>query len=158
MVPPVLNQGACSSCYAFSAAAVISAAVSIATQQPAVQLSPKPFVDCFYDFAGCGEAWRQAAVWWAPPLLSAAVQRSTACCRQKRAGRNGVPRSTLPSTRVFVRPTCSATRPVLPLLVFCACRWWPPACVCPAMGVHCGRSAAVYVPVYPIHRRLFFCL
>lgn len=84
VVPPVLNQGACSSCYAFSAAAVISAAVAIATQQPAVQLSPKPFVDCFYDFSGCGEAWHglawgQAGVvwfvfWWWAQTLSAATQ------------------------------------------------------------------------------------
>ena len=49
-------QGFCSSCYAFASSSAIASAVAIATNQAPVTLSPQPFVDCFWQFYGCGEA------------------------------------------------------------------------------------------------------
>ena len=50
-----LPQGHCSSCYAFASASAIASAVAIAQNQAPALLSPQPFVDCFWQFFGCGE-------------------------------------------------------------------------------------------------------
>ena len=51
----MLSQGYCASCYAFAAAAAIESAVAIAKKATVSVVSPQPWVDCFWDFYGCGE-------------------------------------------------------------------------------------------------------
>jgi hypothetical protein len=51
----VLSQGYCASCYAFASAAAIESAVAIAKKTTVSVTSPQPWVDCFWDFYGCGE-------------------------------------------------------------------------------------------------------
>ena len=55
MVSPVLSQGYCASCYGFAAAAAIESAIAIAKKTAVTTVSPQPWVDCFWDFYGCGE-------------------------------------------------------------------------------------------------------
>jgi hypothetical protein len=52
---PFAVQGYCASCYAFAAAAAIESAVAIARKTTISAISPQPWVDCFWDFYGCGE-------------------------------------------------------------------------------------------------------
>ena len=63
VVSPVLSQGYCASCYAFAAAAAIESAVAIFKKTAVPTVSPQPWVDCFWDFYGCGECTVHIAAW-----------------------------------------------------------------------------------------------
>ena len=70
VVSPVLSQGYCASCYAFASAAAIESAIAIAKKTTiSTVVSPQPWVDCFWDFYGCGEGPCTLRIAGLAPLL-----------------------------------------------------------------------------------------
>lgn len=55
-VTEVKSQGACGSCYAFSAFTTLEAAIAIADDRDPVRISEQQVLDC-YDCCGCSGAW-----------------------------------------------------------------------------------------------------
>jgi C1A family cysteine protease len=77
MCSPIKNQGACGSCWAFSATETVESAVSIFHGvQPVLVLSPQQLVSCSqsYGNAGCGGGW----YYYAWNYLSANAQETEA--------------------------------------------------------------------------------
>ncbi|KAL0235557.1 hypothetical protein GEMRC1_002139 [Eukaryota sp. GEM-RC1] len=60
-VPPVVNQGSCGSCWAFSAAEAVSSVAAVQQSGPVYQLAPQEFVDCDRRSHGCSGGWPHQA-------------------------------------------------------------------------------------------------
>jgi C1A family cysteine protease len=61
-VGPVENQGACGSCWAFSAAGVVNAALRRRNSSTTILVSPQQMLDCDNQEGGCGGGWPPHAV------------------------------------------------------------------------------------------------